>query len=351
MRPQKPLVWVFREKRRSQIGLCDGARRATADQIRAFAAKNQFWWELSGSGGGGGDHDEAPATGGRGHSPVSQVPRGRAAVSGSVRPQLSPLLRRREVPEAEHRDEPDDYRPAHQAGEERGASAQAVAALATGLSARHRARVRTQGPVQAPAEGGRDRGEPATQAREAAEVHAGAAARRVGGDVHAGVPREVPRSKHEGSDGCGGGGEGGDRGVRQVATRGAQGAGADAMGETRKVCRPAGGGRVGGGRVASDEIAKRRSGTRSTSVEAGLAPGTVGRRQVAASRGARDVAGHRRGGPTAVEALVGRVDGGVDGEPPRADQDHVRTGGGGDERGRGGGCTRRPWASRGSATR
>ena len=223
----------------------------------AFAAKNQFCWELSGSGGGGGAHDEAPATGGRGHRPVPQVPRGRAAVSGSVRPQLSPLLRRREVPEAEHRDEPDDYRPTHQAGEERGASAQAVAALATGLSARHRARVRTQGPIQAPAEGGGDRGEPATQAREAAEVHAGAAARRVGGDVHAGVAREVPRSKHEGSDGCGGSGEGGDRGVRQVATRGAQGAGADAMGETSKVCRPAG----GGGRVASVVVVGRRSGT------------------------------------------------------------------------------------------
>ena len=32
--------------------------------------------------------------------------------------------------------------------------------------------VRTQGPIQAPAEGGGDRGEPATQAREAAEVEA-----------------------------------------------------------------------------------------------------------------------------------------------------------------------------------
>ena len=105
-------------------------------------------------------------------------------------------------------------------------------------------------------------------------------------------------------------------------------------------------------------VVGRRSGTGSqTSVEAGLAPGTVGRRQVAASRGARDVAGHRRGGPTVVEALVEASTAAWMVNHLALDQDHVRTRGTDDERGRGdrkgvAAAVRVDlWASRGSATR
>ena len=76
------------------------------------------------------DDCQAPAAGIGGHRPVPQVYGARAAVSGSVRAQLPAPPRRREVPQAEQRDEPDEDRTAHQAGEERGASAASVAALA-----------------------------------------------------------------------------------------------------------------------------------------------------------------------------------------------------------------------------